>query len=238
MSPANDDFMSCSEDGTVRLWAVNSQHSRGWLKLHGAYLAAYDPSASVIAIASGTTNTVLLYDSRNFDKQPFATFDLLGMESRFDPGARGRNWTNLEFSNDGKSLLVGTAGAGHFVLDSFEGNLKHFCKRPARSHRRAAGDANSTAPPTQGDVCFSPDGQFLVGGTGTEEGVVVWDIRGPDSGDTPLGHFSSLQFPDDKKDGAEVVAFNPRFNMLCSADRGLSLWLPDRELYSKFPAGG
>jgi COMPASS component SWD2 len=225
--------VSCAEDDTVRLWSINSQNARGILKLHGAHLAAYDPSASVIAIASGVTHSVLMYDLRNFDKAPFATFDLQDMEARFDPEARGRNWTKLEFSNDGKSLLVGTSGAGHYVLDGFEGTLRHFCKRPAPSQRRAPGQSSTPGIAGQGDVCFSPDGQFLLGGTGNDDGVVVWDVRGADDPQSELGGFAHLPLPDSKKDRAEIVCYNPRYNMLCTADRGLSLWVPDKELYGK-----
>ena len=77
MNPGADTFLSCSEDDTVRLWDTNTQHCCGKLLISHPYLAAFDPSANVIAIASEAAQTILLYDFRNYDKEPFATFDLL-----------------------------------------------------------------------------------------------------------------------------------------------------------------
>lgn len=72
----SDTFLSCSLDDTVKLWDLRSQNAQGELRLHGGWLAAYDPSATVIAIASPPTSSLLLYDVRNYDKPPFATFDI------------------------------------------------------------------------------------------------------------------------------------------------------------------
>jgi COMPASS component SWD2 len=247
MCPSNDDFLSCAEDDTVRLWNIGSSNSKGWLNIKAPYLAAYDPSASVIAIASGLTYSVMLYDLRNYDKQPFSTFDLYELEMRYAPGAQGKQWTKLEFSNDGKSILVGTAGHGHYVLDGFEGTLKHFCRRPGTSSRLPPGNwaslFNGDAPPAgaggkrtatgQGDVCFAPDGQFLVGGSGGDDGVLMWDLRGPETPDNVLRHAHRLPLPNNVADRAEVVAYNPRFNMMCTADKNVLMWQPDVELYGQ-----
>jgi COMPASS component SWD2 len=245
MCPSNDEFMSCGEDDTVRLWNINSSNAKGHLKIKSPYLATYDPSASVIAIASTLTFSILLYDLRNFDKQPFSTFDLYDMEMRYDQGAGGRLWTKLEFSNDGKSLLVGTAGNGHYILDSFEGTLKHCCTRSAPSQRAPPGEwgalfgagsngnaSGSKKATGQGDVCFTPDGLFLVGGSGNEDGVLVWDLRQPETADNMLKHTTRLPFPNNIAERTEIVMYNPRFNMMCTADKNVLMWQPDLELYA------
>jgi COMPASS component SWD2 len=95
MSPADDGFMSCAEDDTLRLWTLNTQNSRGILKLQGAYLAAYDPTSSVIAAASHLTHELMLYDLRNFDKAPFSTFDLREYEGLYNRGVENPSWTKL-----------------------------------------------------------------------------------------------------------------------------------------------
>lgn len=225
LSPSSDNFISCSLDNTVRLWSLNSPNASGLLKLHAPYLAAYDPSATVIAIASPPTQSILLYDLRNYDKPPFASFDLQQDEQRYMPGAAGRGWAKIEFSNDGKSLLVATTGLGHFVLDAFDGALKHFCTRKSHSGRRAPGEFGGSGVTGQGDVCFSPDGRFLIGGSG-DDGMLVWDVHTPSTPDHVLKSFTDLPGPGK----AAVVGYNPHMNLICSADKELLIWLPDPDL--------
>lgn len=232
LSPSSDDFISCSGDGTVRFWALNSPNAKGQLNIHSPYLAAYDPSASVIAVASPPTHTILLYDVRQYDRSPFSTFDLKEHEQRFNSAEAGRNWSKIEFSNDGKSLLVATTGPGHFVLDAFEGGLTHFCPRKSggRSERRAPGEVSSKKAVGQGDVCFCPDGQYLIGSTGYDNGLMVWDIHKDPNRDKIVRTHAELPTPSTANGRAEVVGYNPRSNLICTADKDLMIWLPDPEL--------
>ncbi|KAJ4290371.1 hypothetical protein N0V90_010587 [Kalmusia sp. IMI 367209] len=221
-------------DNTVRLWDLQSPNVQGMLNLHGAYFASYDPSATVIAIASPPTHSVLLYDIRNYDKPPFASFDLMEIEQRF-LGPNGGDWTKMEFTNDGKSLIISTTGNGHFVLDAFSGDITHFCYRKrGHSGRLAPSEIppghgvtapNGTGPAVgQGDVCATPDGQYLIGGTG-EDGLLVWDISKSPASDNYL-HPEQLAGPGK----AAVVGYNPKFNMLATADKDLILWQPDPDI--------
>lgn len=202
---------------------------RGQLNITTPTFATYDPSASVIAVASTATKSVMLYDAKNFEKPPFASFDLDGLDS-----GRGRGgWSKLEFSNDGKSLLVATTGAGHYVLDAFDGTLRHYCARPrqgTRSERRAPSETQSSRPVGQGDVCFSPDGKYLIGGSGADDGLVAWDVSGEGKGEE-LQPCAELPVSSGQAGGrCEVVGYNPKHNMLVSADKEILLWLPDPEL--------
>jgi COMPASS component SWD2 len=233
MNPSNDDFVSCSLDGTVRFWNLQSPHPRGQLNLYAPYFAAYDPSASVVAIASPPTQTVLLYDVRMFDRPPFVQFDLKEHEQRFNPGQAGRNWSKIELSNDGKSLLVGTTGAGHFVLDAFEGGLTHFLPRKGgRSERRVPGEAVQGRPAGAGDVCFSPDGRYVIGGSGGNDGLVVWDTHQEAGRDKVAEIFTECPTPSTAgvNGRCEIVGYNPRSNLICTADKDFMIWLPDPEI--------
>ena len=232
MSPGSDEFLSCSMDNNVRIWSLNTPNATGKLILNGAYLATYDPSATVIAVASPVCNSILLYDVRKYDKAPFASFDMVELEAGYnakaidaavartkdsDPSSHAWNpgkWATLDFSNDGKSLVLGTrSGLGHYLLDAFTGSLRAFCtlNRPSagledagngaappssttttttttmieptpiiRSRPRLAPGNRSSTPggpaPAQGDVCFSPDGRYLVGGAG-DQNLFVWDTQ-------------------------------------------------------------
>lgn len=184
-------------------------------------LAAYDPSGTVFAIASPSSGSILLYDARNFDKAPFQTVDVVEQCRAFDPQHVMKGWTKLEFSNDGKSILLGTKGSGHFLFDSFDGTLKAYLRRPAGGTKRpAAGDAPGNGPESSGDCCFAPDGRFVI--SGSKQDVLVWDTLKV-TGDKVLD--ATWTLPDKRE--AAVVAFNPRFNFFATGDQELLFWLPD-----------
>lgn len=97
---------------------------QGLLNIAGHPCVAYDPSGAVFAVVLNLRSTVMLYDIRNFDKQPFLCThieDPILSQRSFPP--RTPVYTSVSFSNDGKWLLVGTSGDVHYVLDSFDGNL-------------------------------------------------------------------------------------------------------------------
>ncbi|KAL7786689.1 WD40-repeat-containing domain protein [Trichoderma ceciliae] len=232
--PGSDNFISCSQDNTVRIWDTQTKHWQGQLLLRSPYLAAYDPSGTVFAVACPSSGTVLMYDVRNYDKAPFATVDIVEQCRAVDPQCLVKGWTKLEFSNDGKTVLVGTNGRGHFLLDAFQGTLKAYLRRPAGGTRRlAAGEnlpANGAGPaPTEpsafessGDCCFAPDGRYVLSG-GAKQDVLVWDTlkQPPESKVVD----PTWTLPDKRE--AAVLAFNPRFNFFATADQDLVLWLPD-----------
>lgn len=225
LCPANDTFISCSRDNTVRIWDLSSSNYQGLLKVHAPYLAAYDPSASVIAIASPPTNAVLLYDIRNYDKPPFASFDLMKDVQRF-LGVQSAEWTKMEFTNDGQSLVIGTTGSGHFVLDAFSGDIRHFCYRESgHSGRSGPGASIPSTALGQGDICVTPDGKYLLGGSGENE-ILVWDISASPRPDNMLKPTDRL--PGQSK--APIVGYNPRTNLLATADKDFYFWQPDPEV--------
>src|SRR5262249_37288023 len=137
------------------------------------------------------------------------------------------------FTNDGKQVVIGTAGVGHLVLDAFTGDLNHFCYRKSGHSGRLTpgaeipnGASNGNTPALgQGDLCVSPDGQYLIGGHG-DEGLLVWDIskeRQPNNSLEP-----TERLPGSGK--AAIVGYNPRTNFIATADRDLLLWQPDQDL--------
>ena len=140
------------------------------------------------------------------------------------------DWTKLEFSNDGKYLLLGTnAATGHLLLDAFDGSLKAYCTRTQTSlNLRAAPGAPGQLG--QGDLCFSSDGRYVVGGSGGDRDAVVWDTHGQVEVETkqlkPLCGLPS-------KGKVSVVEWNPRYNMCASADKEVVFWMPDEHVGMK-----
>ncbi|EPS32491.1 hypothetical protein POX_d05349 [Penicillium oxalicum] len=226
MSPGSDAFISCSKDDTVTVWDLGSRNPQGKLKLATPYLVAFDPSASVIAIASQATSSILLYDFRNYDKAPFSTFDLAPYEEMYTPSTRGRAWTRLEFSNDGKYLMVGTDYHGHYILDAFDGTIKAFLTGKSGSPGRAAPISTTGKPLGQGDACFTTDGRFVIGGNGDQQDVLVWDlndIREGRQANVSLQPAARLSH----QSRTALIEYNPRYHMIASADRDIVFWLPD-----------
>ncbi|KAH9900592.1 WD repeat-containing protein [Xylariomycetidae sp. FL2044] len=230
MHPGNDDFISCGKDNTVRLWNAGTKNATGLLHLNTPYLAAWDPSGQVFAVGCPASGQVLLYDHRNFDKPPFATFDIMESCAPVDSTYITKGWNKLEFANDGRALLLGTRGGGHFLLDSFTGDLKAYLKKPeGRATRLAAGEeytANGGSTPAHhvegsGDCCFTQDGRYVIGGT--KKGVVVWDTNAVPDEKQMLEPLHTIE---DAREAA-VVAMNPRFNFFATADQELVFWVPD-----------
>ncbi|KAK1457040.1 WD repeat domain-containing protein [Colletotrichum melonis] len=232
--PGADNFISCSQDNTVRLWNISTKQWCGQLNLNSPYLTAYDPSGQTFAVACTNSGSVLLYDCRNYDKAPFATFDVVDAGRHVDSQFVVRGWTKLEFSNDGKHILVGTRGPGHFILDAFDGSLKAYLRKPEGGTRRlAAGETSSTIngsmPKTDqptiessGDCCFSVDGRYVL--SGGPKDVLVWDILTPPQNENKT--LDATWVLEEKREAA-VLAFNPRYNFFATADQDVMFWVPD-----------
>ncbi|KAH6680795.1 WD repeat-containing protein-like protein [Halenospora varia] len=232
LHPGQDNFLSCSEDNTVRIWDAGTKNACGKLLLNGAYLAAWDPSGNVFAVASPTAQSILLYDFRNFDREPFGTFDTLPYLQEMVGGTNSKGWNKLEFSNDGKHLLLGTTGQSHLLLDAFSGDLKTVLRRSRGGVRRlGVGDHNAVDPqssdflyPSTGDATFTPDGRYVISGT-RRENVLVWDTL-TSAQDKLLGPVMELDYKGD----TGVMAFNPKYNMFATGDKEVVFWVPDLNL--------
>ncbi|KAK3956877.1 WD40-repeat-containing domain protein [Pseudoneurospora amorphoporcata] len=222
LHPGSDNFLSCSLDTTVRLWDLSSKNWVARFNLTNPTLAAWDPAGLVFAIALPASASILLYDYRNYVK-PFKIIDVLKEKGPADGEACFRGWTKLEFSNDGKHILLGTRTNGHFLFDAIDGNLKAYLRKPQGGTRRAApgeGDGTSAALESSGDCCFTPDGRYVVSGAAKD--LLVWDTM-----QTPNNKILEPNFlPQEGKKEPVLVQYNPRFNMIATADKDLMFWLP------------
>ncbi|KAL2189070.1 WD40 repeat-like protein [Thermothelomyces heterothallicus CBS 203.75] len=222
LHPGSDNFISCSVDNTVRIWNIGTKQWIGKLLLNTPYLSAWDPSGNVFAVASPASGSILLYDYRKYEKGPFSVFDVLKARGPADAEAAFRGWTKLEFSNDGKHLLLGSKGDGHFLLDAFDGSLKAYLKKPGTSTRRLApGETEGGNAESSGECCFAPDGRYVL--SGAKSDLLVWDTLMTPGNDKVLEPAHVLE---EKREMA-VVAYNPRYNMIATADQELMFWLPD-----------
>lgn len=225
LHPGSDNFISCSLDNTVRIWNLGTKQWAGKLFLNTPYLAAWDPSGNVFAIGSPSSGSILLYDFRKYEKGPFSVFDVLKARGPADAEAAFRGWTKLDFSNDGKHILLGSRGNGHFLLDSFDGSLKAFLKKPGGSTGRlGVGETDGGTAESSGECCFAPDGRYVLSGARSD--LLVWDTLMTPGSDKVLHPAHVLE---EKRETA-VVAYNPRYNMIATANQELMFWLPDPHL--------
>ncbi|CAI4218094.1 unnamed protein product [Parascedosporium putredinis] len=150
MHPGHDNFISCSQDNTVRLWNISTKQWVGQLFLNTPYLAAYDPSGNIFAVASPTSGSVLLYDCKNFDKAPFSVFDVPLLLDAFD-------------------------GSLKAYLRKPEGGTSRLAPGDLAATNGSSGGSGGATVESSGDCCFSPDGRYVV--SGSKKGVLGWDTK-------------------------------------------------------------
>ncbi|KAJ3031908.1 UNVERIFIED_CONTAM: hypothetical protein HDU68_010867 [Siphonaria sp. JEL0065] len=207
MCPQDDQFLSASRDGEVRLWDLKSNNCHGILKTNSQNpRIAFDPTGLIFAVTTNSS-AIRLYDLKSLASGPFATFkvptDLGGSSSM------SSEWTTIKFSNDGKWLLLGNKQGSSCAVESFDGRvLWNFADR----------NCGGYSGPLDMDIVVSPDGKFVLGGC--DDGAVqFWEPPSVDDISTtnkqrsifPCVKLTSVSAP------SPLIKFNPRFMMFASA---------------------
>ncbi|XP_031405175.1 protein ANTHESIS POMOTING FACTOR 1 [Punica granatum] len=193
MSPINDSFMSGSLDHSVRVWDLRVNACQGILRLRGRPTVAYDQQGLVFAVAM-EGGAIKLFDSRSYDKGPFDTF-LVGGDTA--------EVCDIKFSNDGKSMLLSTTNNNIYVLDAYAGEKR-------------CGFNLEPSPGTPIEATFTPDGQYLVSGSG--DGTLhAWNINMG----TEVASWNSYIGV------ASCLKWAPRRVMFVAASTALTFWIPD-----------
>ena len=160
--------------------------------------AAFDPQGLIFAVGTGS-KYLRLYDARNWERGAFSTFELSPSPS---PGNCAVHWTNLQFSPDGKEILVtlnsdssvGSVTSG-IVLDSFDGVIK--------------GSIDSASPDTFSNILtFTPDSKYILGARPVDGQLDVWDAK---ERKLVIEGIEGIT-----RDPVRAIAFNPKFAMLAS----------------------
>lgn len=193
MSPINDSFMSGSLDHSVRIWDLRVNACQGILRLRGRPTVAYDQQGLVFAVAM-EGGAIKLFDSRSYDKGPFDTF-LVGGDT-----AEVRD---IKFSNDGKSMLLTTTNNNIYVLDAYGGEKR-------------CGFSLEPSPGTSIEATFTPDGQYVVSGSG--DGTLhAWSISMRNEVACWNSHIGV----------ATCLKWAPRRAMFAAASTVLTFWIPN-----------
>lgn len=207
LSPLNDTFISVAPEEALCLWDLRTPHMQGRLNftpsVDKSALAAFDPQGLIFAVATAS-KYIRLYDARNWERGAFTTFELNNAEMT---GSTGK-WSDLQFSPDGKELLVGTGltGTVGVVLDSFEGLVKGTLDSPS----------SSSASVTYNNLAYTPDSQYIVGGRSDGQ-VDFWTTKDPKTVVETIEGIS--------REPINALAFNPKMAMLATVGDGTVFYI-------------
>lgn len=224
LSPVSDLIVSTSLDGTARFWDMATSRCQGRINVSQHSAGAFDPSGRVFAVVSDTPKEhissrnmigmdVLLYDIRRFEEGPFCKKTLELRES----SPTLYSCVSVQFSNDGKSILISTDKDSLFMVDGF---LKEDVPVRELSCSKEHRMTSLVHP------AFSPDDKAVVAGT-DDGALAIWNVG---SGDMSVRENVFLSNPliiNAHPLPINAVSYNPRYNMLASGCACVGLWLPN-----------
>lgn len=207
-----DSFYSSALDGTVKSWDMRTNSYTASLSLEAPPLIALDPSNTVMAICSGTTLQLV-----SMEKFPTGLINSADLSPCFDSQDSLSQPKAIQFSNDNKHIIVTTTGTRHLVLDAFslecQGYLYGQVPLVDRNY------------PDTGNLTVTPDGTFVLGGSGDGE-LLVWDISSltTNASKQPLDPAVSIRNESVRSMVPRMVLFNPIYEMLATADTEVIMW--------------
>lgn len=213
VNPIQEMFASSSLDQTVKLWDLKVASPVGNLDIGCTPILAFDPQGIVFAAA--TDSAILLYDLHNYDKAPFLKVKIPCKKSV---------WEKVEFSNNGKLILIATNSNEHYIVDAFLGQLLATLlieEFPPVMYKY----------PHTGSVTFSPCGKFVLAGTPLGK-VAMFDLHEVKSTDGDSHSVSGVMklYPFKVLNSTvgipKIIEFNPKLLTFASADTDVALWQP------------
>lgn len=206
MSPLDDTFLSTSYDESVRLWDLRISKAQAIVPSVVPSCIAYDPSGLVFALGNPENYEIGLYNIRSLKSGPFLT---IKVNSDFN------QWNKLEFSNDGKYILLASSVGRQLILDAFDGSQLFELTGTKAFPLREFMDS--------GSACFTPDGKFTLA-TDYNGKIALWNHGESISGKNikPQGYISAA--PDSCP---RTIAFNPKYSMFVTADENVDFYTFD-----------
>eukprot|EP00931_Biecheleriopsis_adriatica_P067017 TRINITY_DN41223_c0_g1_i1.p1 TRINITY_DN41223_c0_g1~~TRINITY_DN41223_c0_g1_i1.p1 ORF type:complete len:357 (-),score=58.99 TRINITY_DN41223_c0_g1_i1:47-1090(-) len=201
--PYEDLFLSGSEDKSVLLWDIRQDRPTAKINGQGRTIASFDQQGLVFAASVGQPK-VHLFDTRNYAKGEFTSFDLRSV-LKGDTVAH-----HVAFSPCGKYLIVRTASQ-LVLIDAFDGEM--ICEYPVASPEQEKGPVPHGSLPVPG---FSPDSQYIISGV-TGGDVCVWSTTNARLVHRLEGHTAL----------PNRASFSPAHALVVTAAETLAWWIPD-----------
>ncbi|KAL6453386.1 swd2 Set1 complex component swd2 [Candida maltosa Xu316] len=220
VNPVDNTFISSSFDGTVKVWDIKSSAPVGNIDVGMNSVVGYDPQGIVFAIGKyngGDVGVLKLYDLRTFDKSAFLRVEI--------PILPGQVWNKIEFSNNGKLILIATDSPEHYVLDAFSGKLLAIVRLAVVTGTEKFKWLDFKYPYT-GCCTFSPCGKYLFVGT-PKSTINIYDVSNLQPNvhnNRPVILSRTENILQSTTGIPKVVLFNPRLVELASADTAVTLW--------------
>jgi COMPASS component SWD2 len=242
--PADDSFLSTSEDGTIRLWDLKSAGCLAECKLPRVEthvtpltppLAVFDSTGLVFGVAAQMSPDqggffLNLYDARNHSAGPFADLkinqgDLVvaiqqAGASIVQAEQLSRNpWSNhgafMKFNTKGDQILVGGNDGMVILLDGFGGAIQRVWMTGNNS-TSSTGSSNTN----NAVACFSSDDQCVLA-AGSDPGTI--DVFTSDKTGSKIKRLEGQH-----ADGnITCIASNPVYSQFASSSKDTALWIWD-----------